>query len=64
MQTVDLKQIGQSDKASFSVQLNPGSYVIDINRIGIDNSKDLPTTVHIQPGQTVVLDIDIDTGIR
>lgn len=49
---------------SYSVDLPPGDYVIDINRVGIDFSKDVPAKVHIEAGQTVTLDVAIDTGIR
>ncbi len=61
---VDLIQIGQSAKAKYSVQLKPGKYVVDINRGGIDNSSDVPKKIDIQSGQIVIVDIDIDTGIR
>jgi hypothetical protein len=38
--------------------------VIDINRLGIDSSGDVPRKVDIIEGGTIELDIDIDTGIR
>ena len=34
-----------------------------MNKIGIDHTAEVPKTVEIQPGQTIGLDIDIDTGI-
>lgn len=49
---------------TYQVALPPGSYVVDINRAGIDSSKDLPAKVQIVAGQTTTLDVDIDTGIR
>jgi len=48
----------------FSVELPQGEYVIDINRAGVDSAKGLPVKITIYPNQVVVLDIDIDTGIR
>lgn len=49
---------------TYHVALAPGSYIVDINRTGIDRGTGLPRTVMIEKGQTVHLDIDIDTGIR
>jgi hypothetical protein len=48
----------------YSVSLRPGTYIVDITHQGIGGSPDLPTTVTIRAGETVRLDIDIDTGIR
>jgi hypothetical protein len=48
----------------YSVALKPGTYVIDIRHQGIGGSKDLPATVTLRGGETVRLDISIDTGIR
>ena len=64
VETLGLTQIGQSAKGSYSIQLKPGEYVVDINRIGIDSSPDVPKRIEIESGQTVIVDIDIDTGIR
>ncbi len=49
---------------SYRVELEIGTYVVDINHLGIDHAKGLPATVEIQASQVTVLDIDIDTGIR
>lgn len=59
VETVDIDCEG-----NYSIELRPGSYVVDIDRTGIDFSKDLPRTVEITEGETVKLDISIDTGIR
>ena len=48
----------------YSFTLNPGTYVVDIRHQGIDRSPELPKTVSIRAGETVRLDISIDTGIR
>lgn len=49
---------------TYRVALAPGTYVVDIARAGVDRARGLPTTVTIASGQTVRLDIDIDTGMR
>jgi hypothetical protein len=48
----------------YRVALSPGTYIVDINHIGIDSSPNVPTEVEIISQQTARLDIDIDTGIR
>ena len=59
-----IEQVAIGYDGNYSVGLAPGSYVVDINNIGIDHSDQVPATVEILPGETVQLDIDIDTGIR
>jgi heat shock protein HslJ len=53
-----------SESGWYVAHLKSGTYTIDINRIGIDSSDDVPQQVEIQSGITTRLDIDIDTGIR
>ena len=48
----------------YKTELKPGTYVVDINRIGIDTSSVVPSEVEILSELTTRLDIDIDTGIR
>ncbi len=45
-------------------ELPVGTYVIDINRIGIDSADNLPLEITILANQTTALNINIDTGIR
>ena len=59
VETVPLNQTGY-----YRVQLDLGTYVVDINHVGIDRSPDVPRTVTIHSGETITLDIAIDTGIR
>ena len=59
VEQVDLGQDGY-----YSVALESGVYTVDINHLGIDHSRDVPEKIEIRPGETVKLDIDIDTGIR
>jgi heat shock protein HslJ len=48
----------------YKIGLKPGIYTVDINRIGMDRSSDVPKEIEISAGKTIVVDIDIDTGIR
>ncbi|MDD1677882.1 MAG: hypothetical protein LUO93_01695 [Methanomicrobiales archaeon] len=48
----------------YRTALPPGSYIVDINHAGIDHSLDVPASVTILAGETIALNIDIDTGIR
>lgn len=59
-----LKQVDIDCDGRYRVELEPGVYMVDINRIGVDSSSDLPEQVEIMAGLTFRLDIDIDTGIR
>jgi len=51
-------------KGNYRVTLPVGTYVVDINHVGIDHGIDLPKTVEIVSGQVTRLDVEIDTGIR
>jgi hypothetical protein len=59
-----LKQVDLDCNGRYRVELGSGIYTIDTNRIGIDSSGDVPKKIEVRPGETVSLDIDIDTGIR
>ena len=61
---VDIDCNPDENYARYRVELEPGIYTVDTNRVGIDNSDDVPRQVQIISGQTFKLDIDIDTGIR
>nr|MDO8134036.1 hypothetical protein [Candidatus Njordarchaeum guaymaensis] len=49
---------------NYEIALSPGRYVVDIKRIGIDSSPDVPREITIESGKTVRLDIRVDTGMR
>ena len=51
-------------ETGYTVVLKPGTYVVDIPHEGIGGSPELPKTVTVRSGETVRLDISIDTGIR
>ena len=59
-----IQQIDIDCDGRYITELKPSIYTIDINRIGIDRSPDVPQKVEIKSSITVRLDIDIDTGIR
>jgi len=57
-------QIGQTAMGYYTAQIAPGTYVIDINRGGIDSAEGLPVTIDVVADETVTIDVNIDTGIR
>lgn len=59
-----VRQVDIDCNGHYQVDLKPATYTIDINRIGIDYSGEVPTQIDIRSGDVVTLDIDIDTGIR
>lgn len=50
--------------SGYSIALKPGTYSVDIRHQGIDRSPDLPKNITIRKGETIQLNISIDTGIR
>jgi len=64
IQQVDIDCDEEEQTARYRVELEPGTYTVDINRIGVDYSNDVPKQVEIKSGTTFRLDIEIDTGIR
>ena len=59
-----VQQVDIDCDGRYVVKLDPGIYNVDINRLGIDFSGDVPKEIEIDSGLTVRLEIDIDTGIR
>jgi hypothetical protein len=51
-------------KGNYRAELPVGTYMVDINHLGIDTAKDLPKEIVITNQEVTRLDIDIDTGIR
>jgi len=51
-------------QGNYEISLPVGTYIVDINRIGIDHAAVLPDEVVIQASQVTILNVDIDTGIR
>jgi hypothetical protein len=48
----------------YLIALQPGRYLIDIKKVGLDRSSDVPKVVTIEKNLTTPFDISIDTGIR
>jgi hypothetical protein len=48
----------------YSVELKSGIYIVDINRNGFGHVSGVPQELELKLGQTIELNIDIDTGIR
>jgi hypothetical protein len=59
-----VKNVPLQGDGTYRAELEPGTYVVALAPTVIDFSKDLPQTISLKPGEVVVLDIDIDTGIR
>ncbi|HLF54989.1 MAG TPA: hypothetical protein VI612_04675 [Candidatus Nanoarchaeia archaeon] len=49
---------------TFSVELPPGTYVVDLEKQQHFGKGTLPATVVVKSGETISINIDIDTGIR
>jgi hypothetical protein len=64
VQEVAINQIKQTADGYYAVQLEPGTYTVDIAHTGVGGGSGLPKSITIAAGQTTILDIDIDTGIR
>lgn len=60
----ELQQVDILGDGTYQVELDVGTYVVDINHLGIDHGSGLPATIEIHKDQVTILDIDIDTGIR
>jgi hypothetical protein len=59
-----IASVTANPETGYAMFLKPGTYVVDIPHQGIGGSRELPKTVAIRSGETVRLDIAIDTGIR
>ena len=51
-------------KGDYRCSLEPGRYLVDMKLPFPQRSPDLPKEVEIKPGETVRLNVKIDTGIR
>jgi len=49
---------------TYSFQVQPGTYILNIPSQGIGGAKDLPKTITLKSGETVEVNFSIDTGIR
>ncbi len=64
-QTGNLLQTLTSDvNGYFGVDLKPGTYIVEVAKVGIESDRSGPHKITLVAGQTVVLEIEIDTGMR
>jgi hypothetical protein len=61
---IEIHQLHFTPVGTFSIQLSPGKYRLELLNPGIEHATGLPNEIEIQPGQIVSLTISIDTGIR
>jgi hypothetical protein len=59
-----VKTVSFNPDGTYRVELPPGTYVVAMPSGKFESARDLPKTVTLKAGETVQLDIDIDTGIR
>jgi hypothetical protein len=59
-----VKEFSPGPDGHIKAELEAGTYIVDMKLLGIDRTADLPAKVRISPGETVYLNISIDTGIR
>lgn len=52
------------ENGNYQLVLEPGIYIMAMKLVGIEQSPHLPQKIEIKSGQTLRIDIDIDTGIR
>ncbi len=61
---IAITQIGQTASGYYTALVAPGAYTIDINHAGIDRADNLPKKITVSAGETVTINVNIDTGIR
>jgi hypothetical protein len=57
-------EITANSAGEYRVQIPEGEYIIDFAEMKSIGSSNLPAMINIKRGQTVELDINIDTGMR
>ncbi len=59
-----VKHVSINGDGTYAAWLWPGTYTVDINHLGIDSAEGFPREITIHEGDTITLDVNIDTGIR
>jgi hypothetical protein len=49
---------------TYRAELPPGTYVVDIEQAGPASAAGLPKTIQVSSGETIQVNVVIDTGIR
>jgi hypothetical protein len=60
----EVMHIKIDSKGDYRAEMPAGTYVLDINHVGIDTAAGFPKEVEISPQGVTRVDINIDTGIR
>ena len=60
----EVARLALDGHGNYHGDLPVGTYVVDINHLGLDFAKGLPREIEIVENETLWLDIAIDTGIR
>jgi hypothetical protein len=53
-----------NEQGRFSAHLPAGQYQVEVELVGIEIAKEQPLSVMVEPRQTTVIRIMVDTGIR
>jgi hypothetical protein len=61
---VAITQIGNGATGYYTAQIAPGTYIVDINHLGVDRADNLPQKITVIEDETVTIDVNIDTSIR
>ncbi len=60
----DITQVAVNRNGNYRVELPPGDYVLDVQRPESGHVRAKPRPFTVVSGQTVRVDMNIDTGIR
>jgi len=61
---VEVARASIDPQGNYSIVLLAGLYVVDINYAGGDLAQGLPKTIQLEAGETIRLDVTIETGQR
>lgn len=59
-----VKSVSFQADGTYRVELPPGEYLVELKRNGIDRAAELPAQITIHSGEILILDLNIDTGMR
>ena len=60
----EVRQIVADANGNYRLELPAGNYILDVARRGPTRLRSTPQTFTVVSGQTVRVDMDIDTGVR
>lgn len=59
-----VQKVNFKPDGTYYAELPAGRYRIELVKNGMDRARELPKVIVLERGQAIILDIDIDTGIR